>query len=45
MLTYDQQGISRGIASIIFARPETAAKAAKELNGLLIDKRPIKVRL
>ena len=44
MLTYNQNGTSRGIASITFVRPETAAKAAKDLNGLLIDKRPIKVR-
>ncbi|EEQ30122.1 RNA binding domain-containing protein [Microsporum canis CBS 113480] len=45
MLTYNQNGTSRGIASIIFARPETAIKAAKELNGLLIDKRPIKIEV
>lgn len=45
MLTYNQNGTSRGIASIIFSRPETAIKAAKELNGLLIDKRPIKVSI
>jgi hypothetical protein len=43
MVTYNQNGTSRGIAAITFARPDTAAKAAKELNGLLIDKRPIKV--
>ncbi|OAL75632.1 hypothetical protein A7D00_1231 [Trichophyton violaceum] len=45
MLTYNQNGTSRGIASIIFSRPETAIKAAKELNGLLIDKRPIKIEV
>lgn len=44
MLTYNQNGTSRGIASIIFTKPETAAKAAKELNGLLVDGRPMKVR-
>lgn len=43
MLTYNQNGTSRGIASIIFAKADTAAKAAKELNGLLVDGRPIKV--
>ena len=43
MVTYNQNGTSRGIAAITFVRPDTAAKAAKELNGLLIDKRPIKV--
>ncbi|KAJ5939007.1 mRNA export protein mlo3 [Penicillium verhagenii] len=44
MLTYNQNGTSRGIASIIFAKADTAAKAAKELNGLLVDGRAIKVR-
>ena len=43
MLTYNQNGTSRGIASIIFNKPDTAAKAAKELNGLLVDGRPMKV--
>lgn len=43
MLTYNQNGTSRGIASIIFAKPDTAHKAAKELNGLLVDGRPMKV--
>ncbi|EEH18574.2 hypothetical protein PABG_07634 [Paracoccidioides brasiliensis Pb03] len=45
MLTYNQNGTSRGIAAITFVRPDTAAKAAKELNGLLIDKRPIKIEV
>lgn len=44
MLTYNQNGTSQGIASIIFSKPETAAKAARELNGLLVDGRPMKVR-
>jgi THO complex subunit 4 len=44
MLTYNQNGTSRGIASIVFSKPDTAAKAAKELNGLLVDGRPMKVR-
>lgn len=44
MLTYNQNGTSRGIASIIFAKADTAAKAAKELNGLNVDGRPMKVR-
>ena len=44
MLTYNQNGTSRGIASIIFGKADTAAKAAKELNGLLVDGRPMKVR-
>lgn len=44
MLTYNQNGTSRGIASIIFGKADTAAKAAKELNGLHVDGRPMKVR-
>jgi RNA recognition motif-containing protein len=45
MLTYNQNGTSRGIASIIFNKADTAAKATKELNGLLVDGRPMKVNL
>jgi THO complex subunit 4 len=43
MLTYNQNGTSRGIASIVFSKRDTAAKAAKDLNGLLVDGRPMKV--
>lgn len=43
MLTYNQNGTSRGIASIQFNKADTAAKATKELNGLLVDGRPMKV--
>ncbi|KAL4761152.1 putative RNA annealing protein Yra1 [Aspergillus foveolatus] len=45
MLTYNQNGTSRGIASIVFREPDTAAKAAKELNGLLVDGRPMKIEV
>ncbi|KAJ5629441.1 mRNA export protein mlo3 [Penicillium herquei] len=45
MLTYNQNGTSRGIASIIFAKADTAAKAAKDLNGLLVDGRPMKIEV
>ncbi|KAJ5159849.1 mRNA export protein mlo3 [Penicillium canariense] len=45
MLTYNQNGTSRGIASIIFAKADTAIKAAKELNGLLVDGRPMKIEV
>lgn len=41
-LQYNQNGISRGIADIIFGKPGLAAKAAKDLNGMLVDKRPMK---
>lgn len=43
ILTYNQNGSSRGVANIIFNKPETAAKAAKDLNGLLVDGKPMKV--
>ncbi|KAI9871287.1 MAG: hypothetical protein M1823_008493, partial [Watsoniomyces obsoletus] len=41
-LQYNQTGQSRGIADIMFSKPGLAAKAAKELNGMLVDKRPMK---
>ncbi|KAJ9604459.1 RNA-binding RNA annealing protein [Cladophialophora chaetospira] len=36
-LQYNQTGASRGIADIIFSKPDAAAKAAKDLNGMLIE--------
>ena len=42
-ITYGPNGISRGIATIIFLKPGTASEAAVKLNGLLVDKRPMKV--
>ncbi|EPS32668.1 hypothetical protein PDE_07628 [Penicillium oxalicum 114-2] len=45
MLTYNQNGTSRGIASIIFSKADTATKAAKELNGLHVDGRPMKIEV
>ncbi|KAJ4510041.1 RNA-binding RNA annealing protein [Exophiala dermatitidis] len=36
-LQYNQNGQSRGIADIIFVKPDSAAKAAKDLNGMLIE--------
>lgn len=41
-LSYNQHGESRGIADIIFVKPDSAAKAAKEQNGIKIDGRPMK---
>ncbi|OAP62922.1 hypothetical protein AYL99_02149 [Fonsecaea erecta] len=41
-LQYNQNGQSRGIADIVFSKPDSAAKAAKDLNGMLVDKRPMK---
>jgi len=41
-LSYNSHGESKGIAELIFVKPESAAKAAKEQNGLKIDGRPMK---
>ena len=43
MLTYGPNGISRGIATIIFNKSGDANKASVQLNGMLVDKRPMKV--
>ncbi|KAI9879637.1 MAG: hypothetical protein M1830_007878 [Pleopsidium flavum] len=43
-LTYGPNGASRGIATIIFSKPGGANQAASELNGLLVDKRPMRAR-
>ncbi|KAJ5893669.1 hypothetical protein N7495_005360 [Penicillium taxi] len=45
MLTYNQNGTSRGNAQIIFGKPDIASKAVKELNGILVDGRPIKIEV
>lgn len=44
-LTYGPNGRSRGIATIIFSKPTSAAKALQELNGVKVDNRAMKVRL
>ncbi|KIW44020.1 hypothetical protein, variant [Exophiala oligosperma] len=44
-LQYNQNGQSRGIADIQFLSSDAAAKAAKDLNGMLVDKRPMKIEL
>lgn len=44
-LRYNQSGQSRGIADIRFSKPGTAAKAAKDLNGMLVDQRPMKIEV
>ena len=44
-LQYNQSGASRGVADILFSKPDSAAKAAKELNGMLVDKRPMKASI
>jgi hypothetical protein len=45
LVTYNQRGESRGIATISFFKPDAAAKAANELNGLLVDGKTMKVML
>lgn len=44
MLTYGPTGKSRGTATIVFHRPESGAQAAKQLNGVKVDNRAMKVR-
>ena len=43
MLTYGPNGTSRGVATIIFSKPGDANNALTQLNGMLVDKRPMKV--
>lgn len=43
MITYGPNGVSRGVATIIFSKPSAANEALLKLNGLLVDKRPMKV--
>lgn len=44
MLTYGPNGVSRGIATIIFSKAASANDALVQLNGMLVDKRPMKVK-
>lgn len=44
-LSYGPGGVSRGIVTITFSQADSAAKAFKELNGILIDNRPVKVEV
>jgi RNA recognition motif. (a.k.a. RRM, RBD, or RNP domain) len=43
MLVYGPNGQSRGIANLIFAKPDSAAKAFRELDGVKVDNKPMKV--
>lgn len=45
MLTYGPNGVSRGIATIVFSKSASANDALIQLNGMLVDKRPMKVKL
>lgn len=42
-MSYGPNGESRGVATIIFAKADGAAKAVKELDGIKVDNRPMKV--
>jgi hypothetical protein len=43
LLTYGPNGRSRGIATIIFRAGDAAPKAVKQLDGVKVDNRPMKV--
>ena len=44
LLSYGPNGRSRGEASVTFSRPDSAIKAHKEYNNVVVDTRPMKVR-
>jgi THO complex subunit 4 len=44
-LSYGPGGVSRGTANVTFHHADGASKAFSNLNGLLIDGKPVKVRL
>lgn len=44
-ISYGPNSQSRGIANVIFNKPDGASLAFQKLNGLLVDNRPIKVCL
>lgn len=44
-ITYGPNGVSRGIATIVFTKPGSANDALVKLNGLLVDKRPMKIEV
>ncbi|TKA80930.1 hypothetical protein B0A49_00943 [Cryomyces minteri] len=45
LLTYGPNGRSRGVATIIFVRPASAAEAAKTLDGVKVDNRAMKIEV
>ncbi|KAL9584478.1 MAG: hypothetical protein Q9203_004648 [Teloschistes exilis] len=44
-LTYGPNGVMRGIVTIVFTKPDSAAKALQTLNGVQVDKRPMKIEV
>ncbi|KAF2496146.1 RNA annealing protein [Lophium mytilinum] len=45
LVTYGPNGVSRGIATITFVKGTAAAEAAKSLNGVKVDDRPMKIEV
>ncbi|KAF2842377.1 hypothetical protein M501DRAFT_410103 [Patellaria atrata CBS 101060] len=45
LLTYGPNGQSRGVSTIIFAKATLAAEAAKTLDGVKVDGRPMKIEV
>ena len=43
LLSYGPSGRSRGEATVVFGRPESAAKAQKEFNNVGVDGKPMRV--
>ncbi|KAG6005024.1 hypothetical protein E4U21_000539 [Claviceps maximensis] len=44
-LVYGPNSVSRGIANVTFHKIDGASKAFQNLNGLLVDNRPIKIEI
>ncbi|KAI9658209.1 MAG: hypothetical protein M1829_006813 [Trizodia sp. TS-e1964] len=44
-VTYGPNGVSRGIATVIFSRADGASNAVSKLNNLLVDGKPIKIEV
>jgi len=43
MIVFGPNGQSRGIANITFSQPDSASKAFRELNGIKVDNKPMKI--
>lgn len=44
-MNYNKNGRSVGVATIVFSQPHSAAKAAKELDSIKVDGKPMKVSI
>ncbi|KAI9679558.1 MAG: hypothetical protein M1817_005580 [Caeruleum heppii] len=45
LITYGPNGMSRGVATVIFHKADGASKASSQLNGMLVDGRSIKIEV